>query len=233
MGGQVSEVSEQTTSVLLEVANWNGTNILRTSRMLSLRSEASSRFEKQLHPDLCMRAQWIASRLMVELCGAKLVPGTIDVAAGIPEPQRLTLRGERVEGLLGMPIAQADQVAYLERLGFGVEAASEDLEVTVPPDRHYDVTREVDLIEEVGRVHGLDEHLPSTLPAVAGRVGGLSREQRLRRRAEDAMRDLGFDEVVGWSFTDPGEAGAAADPHRRSAGQRRSSSPTPSRRTSR
>ncbi len=76
----------------------------------------------------------------------------------------------------------------------------------MPPDRHYDVTREVDLIEEVGRVHGLDEHLPSTLPAVAGRVGGLSREQRLRRRAEDAMRDLGFDEVVGWSFTDPGEA---------------------------
>ena len=81
MGGQVSEVSEQTTAVLLEVANWNGTNILRTSRMLGLRSEASSRFEKQLHPDLCMRAQAIASRLMVELCGAKLVPGTIDVAA--------------------------------------------------------------------------------------------------------------------------------------------------------
>jgi len=207
MGGQVSEVSEQTTSVLLEVATWNGTNILRTSRMLGLRSEASSRFEKQLHPELCLRAQRIASRLMVELCGAKLAPGTIDVATEIPEPRRLTLRGERVEGLLGMKIEQADQVAYLERLGFGVEVSGEDLEVTVPPDRHYDVTREVDLIEEVGRVHGLDEHLPSTLPAVAGRIGGLSREQRLRRRAEDTMRDLGFDEVVGWSFTDPGEAG--------------------------
>jgi phenylalanyl-tRNA synthetase beta chain len=207
MGGQVSEVSEGTTSVLLEVANWNGTNILRTSRMLGLRSEASSRFEKQLHPELCLRAQRIASRLIVELCGAKLVPGTIDVAAEIPEPARIVLRGERVEGLLGMRIEGADQVAYLERLGFGVEVAGEDLGVTVPPDRHYDVTREVDLIEEVGRVHGLDEHLPSTLPAVAGRVGGLSREQRLRRRAEDAMRDLGFDEVVGWSFTDPGEWG--------------------------
>ncbi len=216
MGGQVSEVSAGTTSVLLEVANWNGTNILRTSRLLGLRSEASSRFEKQLHPELCMRAQRIASRLIVELCGAKLAPGTIDVAAEIAEPRRIVLRGERVEGLLGMPIAQSDQVAYLERLGFGVEVAGDDLEVTVPPDRHYDVTREVDLIEEVGRVHGLDEHLPSTLPAVAGRVGGLSREQRLRRRAEDTMRDLGFDEVVGWSFTDPGEVGrlriAAGDP---------------------
>jgi phenylalanyl-tRNA synthetase beta chain len=207
MGGQVSEVSEGTTRVLLEVATWNGTNILRTSRLLSLRSEASSRFEKQLHPGLCMRAQRIASRLIVELCGAKLVPGTIDVAAEVPEPRRLTLRGERVEGLLGMRIDQDDQVAYLERLGFDVEVSGEDLEVTVPPDRHYDVTREVDLIEEVGRVHGLDENLPSTLPAVAGRVGGLSRPQRLRRRAEDAMRDLGFDEVVGWSFTDPGEPG--------------------------
>jgi len=206
MGGQRSEVSDETTRVLLEVANWNGTNILRTSRMLSLRSEASSRFEKQLHPELCMRAQRIASRLMVELCGAKLVPGTIDVAAGVPEPRRLTLRGARVEGLLGMPIEQSDQATYLERLGFGAEAAGEDLEVTVPADRHYDVTREVDLIEEVARVHGLDEHLPSTLPAVAGQAGGLTREQRLRRRAEDAMRDLGFDEVVGWSFTDPDEA---------------------------
>jgi phenylalanyl-tRNA synthetase beta chain len=205
MGGQVSEVSEETTRVLLEVATWNGTNILRTSRLLSLRSEASARFEKQLHPDLCLRAQRIASKLMVELCGAKLVPGTIDVAAEVPEPRRLTLRDERVEGLLGMKIEQADQAAYLKRLGFGVEASDDDLEVTVPPDRHHDVTREVDLIEEVGRVHGLDEHLPSTLPAVAGRVGELSREQRLRRRAEDAMRDLGFDEVVGWSFTDPGE----------------------------
>jgi phenylalanyl-tRNA synthetase beta chain len=206
MGGQTSEVSDDTTRVLLEVANWNGTNILRSSRALSLRSEASSRFEKQLHPELCMRAQRIASKLIVELCGAKLVPGTIDVAAEIPEPQQLLLRGARVEGLLGMPIEQGDQVTYLERLGFGVESAGEDLKVTVPPDRHYDVTREVDLIEEVGRVHGLDEHLPSTLPAIAGQAGALTREQHLRRRAEDAMRDLGFDEVVGWSFTDPDEA---------------------------
>jgi phenylalanyl-tRNA synthetase beta chain len=207
MGGQVSEVSEATTRVLLEVANWNGANILRTSRLLGLRSEASSRFEKQLHPELCLRAQRIASRLLVELCGAKLVPGTIDVAAEPPAPHRLRLRAARVRGLLGMEIGQAEQAAYLERLGFAVEVAGEDLEVTVPPDRHYDVTREIDLIEEVARVHGIDEHLPTTLPAVAGRVGGLSREQKLRRRAEDAMRDLGFDQVVGWSFTDPGEPG--------------------------
>jgi phenylalanyl-tRNA synthetase beta chain len=209
MGGQTSEVSEATTRVLLEVACWNGTNILRSSRLLGLRSEASARFEKQLHPALCMRAQAIASRLLVELCGAKLVPGTIDVTAEAPEPRRLQLRAARVRGLLGMEISQDEQKTYLERLGFGAEAEAdgEDLTVVVPPDRHYDVTREVDLIEEVGRVHGIDEHLPTTLPSTGSAVGGLSREQRLRRRAEDVLRDLGFDQVVGWSFTDSGEAG--------------------------
>ena len=207
MGGQRSEVSDATTRVLLEVACWNGTNILRTSRMLGLRSEASARFEKQLHPALCMRAQRIASRLLVELCGAKMVPGTIDVAAEVPEPRELQLRADRVQGLLGMTISQDEQKTYLERLGFGAEAEGEDLRVVVPPDRHYDVTREVDLIEEVARVHGIDEHLPTTLPATGHALGGLSREQRLRRRAEDALRDLGFDQIVGWSFTDPGEAG--------------------------
>jgi phenylalanyl-tRNA synthetase beta chain len=207
MGGQVSEVSDTTTRVLLEVANWNGTNILRTSRLLGLRSEASSRFEKQLHPELCMRAQRIASRLLVEHCDAKLVPGTIDVVADVPAAPQIGLRAARVAGLLGMRIEQVDQRAYLERLGFGIEVEGEDLEVTVPPERHYDVTREVDLIEEVGRVHGFEEHLPTTLPAVAAKVGGLSREQQLRRRAEDSLRDLGLDQVVGWSFTDPGETG--------------------------
>jgi len=207
MGGQRSEVSEQTTRVLLEVACWNGTNILRTSRQLGLRSEASARFEKQLHPALCDRAQRIASRLLVELCGAKLVPGTIDVAAEPPQPRRLPLRAERVRGLLGMEISQDEQKNYLERLGFEAEAEGEDLAVVVPPERHYDVTREVDLIEEVARVHGIDEHLPTTLPSTGEAVGGLSREQKLRRRVEDVLRDLGFDQVVGWSFTDPGEPG--------------------------
>jgi phenylalanyl-tRNA synthetase beta chain len=208
MGGQVSEVSDRTTSVLLEVANWNGANVLRTSRRLSLRSEASARFEKQLHPDLTLRAQAVASRLLVELCGARMVPGTIDVAAPAPSPRTLRLRGARATGILGMEIPRADQVAYLERLGFGVEVDGEDLEVSVPPDRYHDVTREIDLIEEVGRLHGFDRHLPTTLPAVGeGKVGRLNRTQRLRRRAEDELRDLGFDQIVGWSFTDPGEAG--------------------------
>jgi len=207
MGGQVSEVSDETTRVLLEVATWNGVNILRTSRKLGLRTDASNRFEKQLHPELALRAQRIASRLMVELCGAKLVPGMIDEAADVPEPHRLRLRHDRVARLLGMEISPEACAEYLERLDFEVDRDGDDLEVTVPFHRHYDVTREVDLVEEVGRIHGYAKNLPASLPSTSGQAGRLTREQHLRRRAEDVMRDLGFDAVVDLSLTDPGMPG--------------------------
>jgi phenylalanyl-tRNA synthetase beta chain len=219
MGGADSEVSDATTRVLLEVATWNGVNILRTSRRLGLRSDASTRFEKQLHPELAMRGQRIASRLLVELCGARLVPGTIDVASEIPPPREVRLRDGRAERLLGMAVAPDDSARYLARLGFGVEREGTDLIAEVPPDRHYDVTREADLIEEVGRIHGYERHLPATLPETTGQVGRLTRQQRLRRRAEDVMRDLGFDAVVTLSLTDPGLSDRlllpADDPRRR------------------
>jgi phenylalanyl-tRNA synthetase beta chain len=207
MGGEVSEVSETTTRVLLEVATWNGVNILRTSRKLGLRTDASNRFEKQLHPELALRGQRIASVLMVEHCGAKLVPGTIDEASEIPEPHRLELRTDRAEALLGMTIEPKLCSEYLKRLGFEVSGRGKTLKATVPVHRHYDVGREVDLIEEVGRIHGYEKNRPSTLPATSGQVGRLTREQILRRRAEDAMRDLGFDAIVSLSLTDPGMAG--------------------------
>ena len=215
MGGQVSEVGDETTRVLLEVANWNGVNILRTSRKLGLRSDASNRFEKQLHPEMALRAQRVASKLMVELCGARLVPGTIDVTGEVPERHRVHLRGARVSGLLGIEIPADLREEYLRRLEFEVERDGDDLEATVPYHRHYDVTREADLVEEVGRIHGYADHLPSTLPAIE-QAGGLSREQRLRRRAEDGVRDLGFDLIVTLSLVDPGLPGrlrlAADDP---------------------
>jgi phenylalanyl-tRNA synthetase beta chain len=207
MGGQVSEVSDATTRVLFEVATWNGVNVLRTSRRLGLRSEASARFEKQLHPALTLRAQRVSSRLLAELAGAKLVPGTIDVSVGEPEPRAVELRVPRVEALLGMPVDAETCRERLSALGFGVEdtpgGGGETLTATVPPERDSDVRREADLIEEVARLGDLDKTLPSTLPRTPA-VGGLTRDQRLRRRAEDVMRDLGADEIVGWSFADPG-----------------------------
>ena len=143
---------------------------------------------------------------MLELCGAKLVRRTIDVAAEVPERHRIRLRGARVQELLGMAVEPKLRQHYLERLGFEVSADREDLEAVVPVHRHYDVTREVDLIEEVGRIHGYADNLEATLPKVEQR-GALSREQILRRRAEDVMRDLGFDALVTLSLTEPGVAG--------------------------
>ena len=204
MGGQVSEVSAATTRVLLEVANWNGTNILRTSNLLALRSEASTRFEKGLHPDLTMRGQAVASRLLVALCGARQVPGTIDVDAGGFEPGSVSVRPARIDSLLGMEVPVERVHEYLGRLGFETADEGDEIRAAVPPDRHFDVTREVDLIEEVARVHGLDEHLPVTLPARSAGPGKLGRHQRLLRRVEDELADAGVEEAITWSFGDPG-----------------------------
>jgi phenylalanyl-tRNA synthetase beta chain len=202
MGGADSEVSASTTRVAMEAATWNGPNILETSKKLALRTEASARFERRLHPEFALRAQRLAARLMVELCGARMVPGTIDVAAAVPAPIRITLRATRLEGLLGERIDTVESSAILGRLGFAVTEHGEDLDLEVPFFRHYDVTREADVIEEVARVRGLDK-LPSTLPARERAVGGLSREQRLRRLAVDTLRGRGLSEVITYSFVSP------------------------------
>src|SRR4030095_7897762 len=101
MGGADSEVSPDTTRIAMEAATWNGQNILETSKKLGLRTEASSRFEKQLHPELALPAHRPAARLVGELCGARRADSTIDVAAEPLPPPRIALREERLEGLLG------------------------------------------------------------------------------------------------------------------------------------
>jgi len=201
MGGARSEVHEGTTRVLMEVATWNGPNINRTSTKLGLRSEASARFEKGLPPEGAMEAQAVASRLMVEVLGARLVPGTVDVGGPGPAPAVIRLRDARVEGLLGHAVPPERSAEILTRLGFGVADAEDGLDVTVPHFRRLDVTREADVIEEVARIDGLDK-LPATIQRNrTGKGGRLTTQQRLRRRAEDALVGDGLHEVAGWSFT--------------------------------
>jgi phenylalanyl-tRNA synthetase beta chain len=201
MGGQRSEVQPTTTRVLMEAANWNGPNLQRTSHRLNLRTEASSRFEKGLAPEIAMWGQAVSTQLMIELAGARLVDGTVDIGGEGPPPKTIRLRDEKVTGLLGTEVPVGDQAELLERLDFGVTDAGDGLDVTVPPVRRNDVTREVDLIEEVSRLWGLDK-LPSTLPA-HGASGRLTVELRLRRRAGDALVGAGFSEAIGWSFEAP------------------------------
>jgi phenylalanyl-tRNA synthetase beta chain len=202
MGGERSEVSHATTRVLMEAATWNGPNIQRTSHRLGLRSEASGRFEKQLQPEQAMDGQGLAAILMLELTGARLVEGTVDVGGPGPDPVQVRLRDERMERLLGTPIPRDEAARILRALEFGVAEAENGLDVTVPAFRRDDVTREADLVEEVARLWGL-EKLPATLPSRRGATGVLAPEQRLRRRAEDALTGSGLSEIVGWSFAAP------------------------------
>src|SRR4051812_22144416 len=202
MGGEVSEVSGTTTRVAMEAATWIGPIVTRTQQKLGLRTEASARFEKGLHPELAIAAQRLAARLMVELAGARMVPGTVDEYPQPAHPRVVSLRSARVERLLGMAIPDGDIEAILGRLGFAVERGDGVFQVTVPYWRDGDVQREADLVEEVARIHGLDK-LPITLPARRRAIGRLTAAQRTRRRVEDALRDSGLSEVVAYSFTSP------------------------------
>ncbi|MBV9915180.1 MAG: phenylalanine--tRNA ligase subunit beta [Solirubrobacterales bacterium] len=199
MGGARSEVQNDTTRVLMEVANWDGANIHRTSLKLGLRSEASARFEKQLQPEQAMEAQAVATQLMTELCGAHARPGTVDVGGPGPAPATIRLRERRVRGLLGTTITRSRSKQLLEALEFTTAETSDGLDVTVPPFRRGDVLREADLIEEVARLDGV-EKLPATLPSRHGAAGRLTYVQRRRRRAVDVLRAQGLEEIVGWSF---------------------------------
>jgi phenylalanyl-tRNA synthetase beta chain len=185
--------------VLLEVATWNGPNIHRTSWRLGVRSEASARFEKGLAQEQCAEAQALATRLLIECCKARVLPGTLDIGDDPPAPTRILLRAERVHRILGIEIEPARQAEILEALGFATEPAQAGLTVTVPPHRRNDVTREADLIEEVALIDGL-EKLSATLPRRRP-AGRLTREQRLTRSGLDALVGRGLHEVVGWTFT--------------------------------
>ncbi len=208
MGGARSEVAPQTTRVLMEVASWDGPNILRTSQRLGLRSEASARFEKGISPESTMEAQAVAARLMVELCGARLVPGTIDVGGAPPPPPAIRLRDAKLAALVGKAIPRERSAEILRALEFEVGDTDDGLEARPPHFRSNDVTREADLIEEVSRIDGLDK-LPATIPATRSapsaepRPAGLTARQRLRRRAQDGLAGRGLHEILGWAFADP------------------------------
>jgi phenylalanyl-tRNA synthetase beta chain len=200
MGGQESEVSDATTEVLLEAANFEPIGILRTSERLALRTAGSNRWEKGVDPHLAEPAAVLASRMLADLCGAEMT-GSADVHAGLPERPVVRLRPERTRRVAGLDVPDEEQRAILERLAFEV---GEEWDVTVPTFRARDVTREIDVVEEVARV--VLDRVPHTLPLRRAVAGHLTKEQRLRRLVEDVLVGAGFSEAFTWSLV-------AADPH--------------------
>ena len=204
MGGEDSEVRTETTDLLLEAANFDALTVLRASRRLRLRSEASTRFEKGVDPYAAEQAAVYASELVVALTGARLT-GHTDVRGDLPERPVVQLRPELADRLSGMTFPVEEQRETLRRLGFDVDGDR----VTVPTWRAQDVTRPVDLVEEVVRF-ALEE-VPSTLPARSAASVQLTREQRLRRQVEDLLAGAGYSEAYTWSLVPVAEGRLALE----------------------
>ncbi len=204
MGAADVEVTAATTRIVLEAACFNGHSIQRTSRELGLRSESSSRFEKGLDPYTVEVALGFASRMLVEICGATMVPGTIDAQApgGLPAAPTFELDADLPSRILGIEIDDEGVQETLTRLRFGAMRGARGWAITVPHNRMYDVTRPIDVVEELGRFR-LGQ-IPSELPPI--RTGGavLTRMQRLRRLLEDTAAGLGLNEVVTYGLVAPG-----------------------------
>jgi phenylalanyl-tRNA synthetase beta chain len=198
MGGEETEITGTTTSVLLEAANFDPTSIFATSERQRLRTEASGRWEKGVDAQLAGPAAELATALLLELAAGALVAAA-DVHAALPEPPVVRFRPARADALIGVETPPERQYALLEALGF----ARRGDELVTPSWRARDVTREIDVIEEIARFR-LDE-VPFTLPARREMFGTLSRAQLLRRRLEDALVGLGFAELYSPSLRPDGE----------------------------
>jgi phenylalanyl-tRNA synthetase beta chain len=191
MGGLETEVRPETTSVLLEAANFEPLGILQSSERHALRTEGSNRWEKGVDPYLAPQAATFATELIVELAAARWT-GDTDVKGELPERPVVEFRPERASKLAGLELDPAEQKRTLERLGFELSGSS----VTVPTWRARDVTREADLVEEVARFH-----LPEVPFNVAhGEAALLTRDQRLRRAVEDVLAGAGCSEAYASSL---------------------------------
>ena len=198
MGGEETEVSSSTTNVLLEAANFEPVGILRSSERHSLRTEGSNRWEKGVDPHVAGPAATYATQLIVELTGARWT-GAEDVQGELPKPAVIRLRPERASKLLGLEVPEDEQAEILGRIGF--ERLKKGFRV--PTWRARDVTREVDVIEEVARFKLPD--IPFTLPRREEMFGRLTREQRLRRQVEDVLVGAGYAEVYTPTFVAEGD----------------------------
>ena len=204
MGGESTEVHDGTVNILLESACFDPATTSLTSRALGLVSEASMRFERGVDRTACDAAVDRAAELMADLAGGEVAPGVVDAYPLPFEPRRLTLRLERLHAILGASPSAEDVERILGALGCEVSPTEGGAFTVEVPSFRPDLTREIDLVEEVVRVWGM-ERVPATLPGGRGRVGGLNVEQRWRERIGAVLRSAGLNETMTYSFTDPGD----------------------------
>jgi len=196
MGGENSEIMDDTTMVVFESANFNGTSIRQTALALGMRTEASGKFEKHLDPMMTVPAVERACELVELLECGDVLDGTIDVINYVPEPKTLPLEVDKINRLLGTEISKEEMVRYLELLEVPVEGDT----VLVPSFRP-DLNLMADLAEEVGRSYGYNE-IPTTAFKTSTQ-GGYSAEMKLETKAGTLCRGLGYSEIITYSFVSP------------------------------
>lgn len=204
-GGAGSSVDESTTDILVEVATFDPVMVRNASRRHGIGSDSSYRFERGVHPGHLDAAADRLVSLIIEIAGGELCPGVLEAGRPVPAARTARMRPARARRILGLDLDDATMIGMLERLGFGVKPDGDWLECTVPVHR-LDIEREVDLIEEVARMHGLD-----TIPvheSIPVRVRPTSPRESARRAVADVLAGLGFVETVTHSLV--GDTAAAA-----------------------
>ena len=203
MGGMDSEITDDTVDVMVESACFNAGRTSHTSRDLSLISDASIRFERQVDETGCVDVANVTCALIEELAAGEVAPGYVDV---YPVPKTIapiTLRYQRILDICGAPIERDFVERSLTRLGCTVESEGSDFQVT-PPSFRPDLPREIDLIEEVLRLWGMGR-VEATIPAAKNHIGGLTREQKLTRKVGQILRACGLNETTTFGFAAPGD----------------------------
>ncbi len=202
MGGANSEVIDSTQDILLESAWFQPSQIRRTAKRLKLSTEASYRFERGVDPDGTVRAMLRAAELILQTAGGD-IEAWRDVCPGRFEPVSINLRPQRAASLIGAEISTEQMVSYLKRIGFQVSLKDENIDTVVPLFRP-DVTEEIDLVEEIARLHGFDV-IPTTWPVASIITKELESNRAIQTKIRESLTASGMNEIISYSFTSPAD----------------------------
>lgn len=201
MGGLNSEIKDDTTDVIFEAANFDGTNIRVNSKKLNLRTEASSRFEKDIDPNLAAIAIDRACALICELGCGEVMEGTIDVYPGKKEEGSITVDSKWINRFLGTDISKEDMKYYLDLIDLKTTIDNDNLVITIPTFR-VDIGIKEDIAEEVARIYGYDK-IPTTIFSVSTARDPKYKKDILKEEVIKAMIGSGVNQSISYSFISP------------------------------
>ena len=200
MGGENSEITDKTRTILLESASFDADNIRKTSKKLGLRTEASSRYEKGIDPNICLTAANRVCQLIEELGAGKVVKDIIDIYPEKVEKKEIVVRPERVNELLGINMDGVEMQEIFRKLEIESELMGDKILAKAPTFR-LDLVEEIDFVEEIARIYGFD-NLPITIPK-GNTQGAKTNGQIIEDYTKNILNSVGFSEILTYSFVSP------------------------------